>query len=100
MAVVADIACNVSIETWLPIYPGAEDVSVQYNFIRARGLGTTFMILHTADSVEKVEDFYRQNIAALVNKGTPRGMGSTDFNVQKDADNGGSLIFLFSHCIL
>lgn len=98
-AVVADIACNVSINTWLPLYPDAETVSVEHNFIRARGLGTTLMVLKTPDDPDTVEAFYRQNIQDLVNAGTPRGMGSTDWSAQENPDGDGTLLALYSRCI-
>jgi hypothetical protein len=100
IAIVADVACNASIETWLPIYPNSDLVSVQHNFVRPRGLGSTFMILRTLDTVEQVESYYHQNVAMLVNQGAPRGMGSTDFQVQEDPENVGSIIVLFSQCIV
>jgi hypothetical protein len=100
IAIVADITCHSSIGTWMPNYPNAETISVQHNFIRPRGLGSTVIILITPDDVETVENFYRQNIQTLVNKGTPRGMGSTDFYVEKNPEREGSRITLFSRCIV
>ena len=100
MAIVADVTCNGSIEIWLPLYPDAEVVSVQHNFIRPRALGSSLMILRTDATADQIEDFYRQNIDTLINQGTPRGMGSTDFQVEPDQDSGGSLILLFTRCIL
>lgn len=100
MAIVADIACYQSIDTWMPLYPGAETVSADFNFIRPRGLGSTLIVMRTSDDPETVEAFYRQNVDALVNKGTPRGMGTTDFFAQENPEREGSLITLYSRCIV
>jgi hypothetical protein len=99
-ALVVDFACNRSIETWLPIYPNAELVSAEHNFIRVRGLGTSFMVYHTPDAPDVVEAFYRQNIDTLVSQNTPRGMGGTDFFIEDNPDGEGSLIVLYSRCIV
>ena len=100
IVMVADFSCHSSISTWLPTYPNAEEKSVQYNFIRPHGLGSTLRILETPDSIEQVEAFYYDNIQALVNDGVPRGMGTTDFSVEENPDGDGSLIILFSRCIV
>src|SRR5690606_27411437 len=101
IAIVADITCYNNISTWLPLYPGAESVSIDYNFIRPRGLGSTFIVLRTPDNPETVEAFYQQHMEALVSRNTPRGMGTTDFSAAKnpEPEYGGSLIFLYSRCI-
>ncbi|MBZ0304177.1 MAG: hypothetical protein K8J31_30860 [Anaerolineae bacterium] len=99
MAVVGDIACNISINTWLPVYPDAQVISVEHNFIRPRGLGATLMVLRTPDDPETVNTFYRQNIQDLVDRGAPRGMGSTDWSAREDPDEEGTLLALYSRCI-
>jgi hypothetical protein len=98
-AIGVDFACHASITTWLPVYPDAEVISVDYNFIRPFGLGSTLMVLRSSDDPETITAFYRQNIEDLINKGTPRGMGTTDFFAQPHPEHEGSLITLFSRCI-
>ena len=100
IAVVGDIACNISIETWLPYYPGAELVSAEHNFIRVRGMGSSLMIFQTPDDPETVEAFYYQHILDLTTDHVPRGMGATDFNAEPNPDGEGSVLALYTHCIL
>lgn len=98
--IVADIACNISINTWLPPYPGAEQVSVDYNFIRPNGMGATLRVFTTPDDPETVEAFYYQHILDLTNRNVPRGLGGTDFNAEPNPDGEGSVLALYSHCVL
>ena len=98
IVLVADIGCNISINTWLPLYPGAEQVSVDYNFIRPRGMGSTLMVFQTPDDPETVEAFYHQNALNLVNEGIPRGIGGMDFHAEPNPE--GTLLALYSHCVL
>lgn len=98
--VVVDVACNTSIETWLPLYPGAETVSVDYSFIRPRAMGSTLMVQQTPDDPQTVEAFYYDHFEELVSRGVPRGMGGTDFSAQENPDADGSLILLYSRCVV
>jgi hypothetical protein len=94
----ADIACSALIEQWLPMYPDAEVVSAEYNFIRARASGRTMMTLSTPDEAETVRQFYRDNIIKLMNEEAPRGNASTDWKVEENTEGDGSLIYLASVC--
>jgi hypothetical protein len=94
----ADISCGGLIDQWLPMYPGAEVVSVEYNFIRARASGRTMMTLSTPEEAETVRQFYRDNIIKLMEDQTPRGNASTSWEVEENTEGEGSLIHLFSVC--
>ena len=98
--IVADVACNISINTWLPLYPGAKQISVDYNFIRPRGMGATLMTFETPDDPETVEQFYYDHFVDLVEQKIPRGVGGTDFSAEPNPDGEGSVLALYSHCVL
>lgn len=91
-----DVACNQSIEEWLPIYPNSELVSLQYDFIRPRAIGTTSATYRTPDDAETVRQFYRDNNISIMNRGGGRGLASTQSSVEATED--GSLIFMYSEC--
>jgi len=92
-----DSICHSNIEQWIPYYPGAIVVSTEYDFIRARGIGTTTVMLATDDDEETVRQFYRDNILALLDAEASRGLASTSWDVLTDGE-GGSIITLYSEC--
>lgn len=93
----ADLACSYSIDLWLPLYPGAEVVSSDYNWIRPRASGRTIMVFKSSDEAETVRQFYRDVIIRLMGEAASRGSASTNWNVEEDP-NGGSVITLVSVC--
>jgi predicted membrane protein len=95
---ITDIQCNSDIETWVPLYPNAETVSVEYDFIRARAIGNTRLIQVSPDDVETVKQFYRDNLIELLNARRSRGLASTDWRIEPDEETGGSRIILLSAC--
>ena len=94
----ADRVCNADIELWIPFYPQATVVSSEHDFIRARAMGTTTIILATSDDEETVRQFYRDTTLALLDAEETRGLTSTSWDVQPNPDGTGSLITLYSEC--
>jgi hypothetical protein len=94
----ADMICKSNVETWLPYYPNAEVVSIEHDFIRARAMGETWVVLSSPDDPETVRQFYRDNTLALMRAETLRGWAITDWRVEADPDGEGSIIRLYSLC--
>jgi hypothetical protein len=92
----ADVACSANIEEWLPIYPGAEMVSVQYDYFRARALGTTTMQLTSTEEAETIRQFYRDIVIRMAEAQNTRGLASTHWQVEEGEDS--STIYLYSEC--
>jgi hypothetical protein len=95
---IADYACNRTIETWTPIYPNAEVVALDYNFIRPRGMGVTNMTLNSPDDAETVRKWYLDNLTKLSRENAGRGSGTNSWNIDEGPDGEGSLIYLSSRC--
>lgn len=95
---VADVQCSSDIELWVPLYPNAETVSVEYDFIRARAWGNTRIIQVSPDDSEIVKQFYRDNIILLLNDRRSRGLADTNSHIEPDEETGGSQITLLSTC--
>jgi len=95
----ADIKCNYDIENWWAApYPGAETVSVQHDdWYRPRALFETVWVLRSDDDVETVKQWYREKTLFVLDEERSRGLAYSDYRVQ-EADDGGSLIVLFSSC--
>jgi hypothetical protein len=94
----ADQICRSNIERWTPYYPGATVVSIEYDFIRARAIGITTVILTTSAAEETVRQFYRDTTIGLMQAEEPRGLASTSWDVQTNPDGSGSTIILYSEC--
>lgn len=95
--VAADQVCRMNIDQWMPLYPGAEEVRLEYDFARPRALGTTLGLYHTPDDEETVRQFYRENTLALLQAEQTRGLATTDWNTEPQPD-GGTRIILYSEC--
>jgi hypothetical protein len=91
-----DSICHSDIEQWIPYYPNATVVSTEYDFIRARGIGTTTVTLMSDDDEETVRQFYRDTILALLDAEETRGLASTSWDVLFDGES--SIITLYSEC--
>lgn len=95
---IADFACNSTIEKWSPMYPNAEVIHVEYNFLRPRGMGVTYMVLHSPDDAQTVRDWYVANLQRLTKEDAGRGSGTNNWDVDEDPSGQGSLIYLSSRC--
>lgn len=95
---IADFACNSTIEKWSPMYPNAEVIEVEYNFLRPRGMGITNMVMHSPDDAQTVRQWYVDNLLRLTKENEGRGSGSNSWDVDEDPNGQGSLIYLSSRC--
>lgn len=95
---VGDVQCNNDIETWIPMYPNAETISVEYDFLRARAWGNSQTIQASPDDVETAKKFYRDHALILLDEEQSRGLASTNWTVEPNPDTDGSLITLYSSC--
>lgn len=100
-----DARCNYDIETWLPVYPDAEVVSVDYDFLRARGMGETTLVLYTPDDSNTVRTWYtnyRRELTRGEQGANPNramgGIAETRRSITDAPDAPGTLITLFSKC--
>lgn len=94
----ADQVCHANIEQWIPLYPEATIVSAEHNWIRARAMGSTTVMLSTEDDAETARQFYRDVTIALMRAEQSRGLASTGWNVVPNPNGDGSLITLYSSC--
>ncbi|MEL7433914.1 MAG: hypothetical protein AAFN11_08195 [Chloroflexota bacterium] len=62
-----DVYCRSDIDTWAPIYPGAELIDeTRSGFIRPRASGLTEQVYYTPDAERDVEEWFRDYRAELV----------------------------------
>jgi hypothetical protein len=94
---VIDQQCASDIERWLPLYPGADTVSQQHSFLRARGMGVTTLTLHTPDDRETVSAWYADSTQRQADLDPDRGAATSRLRLE-DAPDGGTLIHLDSEC--
>lgn len=90
-----DAACNEYIDRWAPIYPEATQVELEYDFIRPRGMGNTYMVLETNDPLLEVNSWY---IDRRAEAGRSEGIGQAGFQVEPTDDGDGTIIRLYSTC--
>lgn len=95
---VGDVQCSNDIETWIPLYPNGDVISVDYDFIRMRAWGNSRTIQASPDEVETTKQFYRDHVLQLFDQETSRGLASTSWTVEPNPETGGSLIILASSC--
>ncbi len=93
----ADQVCRMNIDQWSPLYPGAELVRLDYDFVRPRAMGTTRAVYFSPDDNETVRGFYRENTLALLQAEQSRGLAFTAWDTEPQPD-GGTLITLYSEC--
>ena len=98
LLVTVDQMCSTSIEQWIPYYPDAEVISVEYSLFRPRSMGETVTVLLTRDDEETVREFYRQTILALLDEQQTRGLARTHWDTEQNLDGDGTFIILSSEC--
>jgi hypothetical protein len=100
-----DAVCHSEIERVLPLYPQAELVSQQHDFLRSRGMGHTYVVLTTSDVAADVRQWYR-DLRFKLSRGTdesdynmsPNGLATVSYRVGTDDITGQTLIYLVSEC--
>ena len=95
----ADIKCSYDIENWWAVpYPGAQTISITHDdWLRPRALFETIWVLRSPDDMETVKQWYREKTLFVLKEQRTRGLAYSDYHV-KAADDGGSIITLFSSC--
>jgi hypothetical protein len=92
-----DAVCRNDVETWLPVYPGAELVEQTYDFVRPHAMGKTTSRYFTPDDPQTVRLWYADTMQEIGKEHTSRGIASTRHFV-REAPDGGSIIQLSSEC--
>jgi hypothetical protein len=99
-----DRTCYGYLSRRLPIYPGAEIVSRQHNFVSEWGVGNTVMTLYTPDAPEVVQAWYARESGGYLRQAIQSGdwgyrMAQGDWAVAPDARGTGSQVILFGTCV-
>ena len=103
--IAADLKCSYDIANWWDIpYPGAATVSIAHDdWIRPRALFETVWVLHTPDEFDAVRQWYIDLTMQVLDDqeaGTrSRGLATTSRQL-KAAENGGTIITLYSSCAM
>jgi len=100
-----DAVCHSEIERVLPLYPQAELVSQQHDFLRPRAMGHTYTVLTTHDLPADVRLWYRSGRFKLEKEMdennrnlSPNGLATVSYRVAEDDITGQTLIYLVSEC--
>jgi hypothetical protein len=94
--VAIDETCHRDIVDRQPVYPGAEIVEAEHNFIRLRAMGRTRLTLSTPDDIEVVRQWFRDRNLELLRSDRYRGLAALDWRAEPDEN--GSLLFYTSSC--
>ncbi len=97
-SVVIDFGCYNEAARWIPYYPDATVVQVEYDYLRPFGVGSTTAILHSDDEARDVRRWYIENQRALDDEGFSPNLASLNLSVRTDTEEGGSIIILTSEC--
>ncbi|MCA9881775.1 MAG: hypothetical protein H6670_14605 [Anaerolineaceae bacterium] len=91
-----DVACVASVDEWVPVYPGAVEISESHNMFRAKGMGISQVVYETSDPrVDVVRWYldYQTNIAMRHNT-----IASSGYRAIDNPDGEGTRIIIFSEC--
>jgi hypothetical protein len=97
LVVGVDAACVASVNEWVPIYPGAEEVDVQYNMFRPKGMGLTRVTYVTDDPYIEVIRYY-QDFQTSVDPLTRNTLATSGYRVNRLDDREGAQITISSEC--
>ncbi len=100
MVLVADEMCHRNITRRQPLYPDAQRIEHNYNFLRSQGMGITRMTLETDDDEETVREWMRQVALELLEAEAFGGIATVSWRyeaISEDADSG-TRIYLYSEC--
>lgn len=97
-----DQLCQNGLRPQLPLYPGAQVVYDEHNFVNRFGMGITTVLLHTPDDEQVVNAWYGRTIGATMREalknGSGGGWGQASYTVEASADGSGSDITLYGKC--
>ena len=81
-----------------PLYPGAEIVSEEYDFLRARGAGITTLVLQTDADRETLRAWLRERNIELLRANRFRGISALTWGVHPPRENvpEGRLVYISS----
>ncbi len=77
-----DQVCYMDIVSRQMMYPGAEIVSEEYDFLRPRAMGITTLILQTEDDEETLKQWLRERNLELLRAERFRGLAAINWGVQ------------------
>ena len=84
----------------LPRYPGAQRLETQFNGLRLRGIGNSLEVVMTPDSLDKVEDWYKDHALSLLKVAQVRGVNTLTHWFEPGDEGAGTNIFYVSQCVL
>jgi hypothetical protein len=101
-----DTACRLDIDTWMPLYPHATEMTVQYDFLRPRALGRSYIVYQTQDNLYDVQLWYikyRQDMVQGFYTGSQpdiplRGIADVAYYVRSNVKGEGNLIYYLTAC--
>lgn len=93
-----DQVCYSDITSRQMMYPGAEIVFEDYDFIRPRGMGYTTLVLQTEDDEETLKQWLRERNLELLRAERYRGLAALTWGVQpvKEGVPEGRLVYASS----
>lgn len=93
-----DQVCYSDITSRQMMYPGAEIVFEDYDFLRPRGMGYTTLILQTKDDEETLKQWMRERNLELLRAERYRGLAALTWGVQpvKEGVPEGRLVYASS----
>lgn len=93
-----DQACYHDITSRQMMYPGAEIVFEDYDFLRLRGMGNTTLVLQTEDDEETLKQWMRERNLELLRAERYRGLAALTWGVQpvKEGVPEGRLVYASS----
>jgi hypothetical protein len=94
----ADEMCRRDIAERQPLYPGAEIIETDYNFLRPRAMGTTHLTLLAPDDTETVRAWIRETNLRLLRAERFRGLANTMWEVYPNPEGEGTLMRYYSSC--
>jgi hypothetical protein len=98
MFITLDQTCAASIESWLRVYPGAERVSQETNFLRPNATGITITTYETNAPPWLVEQWYIGVTRQAGEFVQVRRLASVAWTVERQADGTGTTIEIYAEC--
>lgn len=98
-----DGVCYAAMTQKIPLYPGAQTETIQYNLVRAFGWGQTLVIQYSEDDPETVRNWYARTVAAAGRAARERSdrtysWANARYNVARSPSGSGTQIILSGVC--
>ncbi|MAU13797.1 MAG: hypothetical protein CL607_28530 [Anaerolineaceae bacterium] len=91
-----DVACVASVDEWVPVYPGAVEISESHNMFRAKGMGISQVIYETDDTKIDVTRWYLDYQSSIEHR--QNTIASSGYRVIDSPDGEGTQIIIYSEC--